>query len=223
MKKFELINKSIFIISFFSLLVFWSYMQFGYLKYLLSSIFLGCFFWFLGRIHYKKYYFKYVFLIFSIILFYSFGAIYLTVKNGWLSIVACLLVFMLIDLVLSFGKIKKMQNLYKNNIVVNDNLDQYSCDFELEHGKVWGDGMGFKIVFILYMFFIGPYFIVLNPLYSFNAGDMMGGIKSSLYMYAVILLILIVWEYTLKRIYFFSGLNYTFTRSVIGENKSNLK
>lgn len=212
MRKFELINKSIFIISFFSLLVFWSYVEFGYLKYLLFSIFFGCIFWLLGRINYEKYYFKYVLLIFLIILFYSFGAIYLTVKIGWFDIFACLLVFMIIDFSLSISKIKNMQHKYKDNIIVNDNLDQYSCDFELENGKVWGDGGFFKIIFISYVFVIGPYFIILNPLYSFDAGEMMGGIKSNLYMYAVILLILIVWEYTLKRIYFFSGLNYKFDK-----------
>ncbi|MDM1311588.1 hypothetical protein HXZ79_10020 [Acinetobacter indicus] len=210
MKKFELINKSIFIISFFSLLVFWSYVQFGYLKYLLASIFLGCIFLVLGRNNYKKYYFKYVLLIFSIILFYSFGAIYLTVKNGWFEIFVCLLVFIVIDLYLSIGKIKDMQHKYKNNSIIDDNLDQFSCDFELANGKVWGDGRFFKIIFVSYVFVIGPYFIILNPLYRFDAGEMMNGIKSNLYMYAVILLILVVWEYTLKRIYFFSGLEYKF-------------
>ena len=119
---------------------------------------------------------------------------------------------MIIDFVLSFRKIKSMQCKYKNNIVSNENLDQYSCDFEMKNGKVWGDGGFFKTVFLLYLFFIGPYFIVLNPVYDFYAGEMMVGIKSNLYMYAVILLILIVWEYTLKRIYFFSGLNYKFDK-----------
>lgn len=212
MKRFESINKSIFIILFFSLLVFWPYVHSGYLKYLIMSICISFVFWFLGRVNYEEKYFKYVLLIFSIILFYSIGGIYLSIKNGWLNIVIFISVFMAIDLFLSLGKISSMQKKYKENIVINNNLDQYSCDFELNYGKVWGDGVFYKVVFISYIFFIGPYFIIINPVYEFYAGEMMGGIKSNLYMYAVILLILIVWEYTLKRIYFFSGLNYKFDK-----------
>lgn len=214
MERFELINKSVFIILFFSLLVFWPYMYFGYLKYLLISICLGCVFWFLGRIKYDEKYFKYVLLVFSIILFYSIGGIYLSVKSGWLNILIILLIFMVVDLFLSLGKISSMQKKYKNNIVSDNNLDQYSCDFELDYGKVWGDGIFYKVVFISYLFFVGPYFIIINPVYEFYAGEMMSGLKSNLYVYAVILLILIVWEYTLKRLYFFSGLNYEFTNKI---------
>lgn len=213
MKKFELIDKSIFIICLFALLVFWSYLHYGYFVYLCISILLGCIFWFLGRITYSKYYFKFVFLIFSIILIYSFGAIYLTVKNGWGTIFILIFMFMIVDLYFSIGKINRMQEKYKDNIVMDGNLDRYSYDFEIENGKVWGDGGFYKIIFMSFLFIIGPYFIIINPYYEFYAGEMMSGVKSNLYVYAVILLILLVWEYTLKRIYFFSGLNYTFNEN----------
>ncbi|WP_180057447.1 hypothetical protein [Acinetobacter sp. YH12227] len=91
-------------------------------------------------------------------------------------------------------------------------MDKYSYDFELKNGKVWGDGLFFQIVLFIYMLFIGPYFIIINPPFNFYAGDMMEGIKSNLSIYAIILMILIFWEYTLKRFYFFSGLNYKFDK-----------
>ncbi|KAB0627562.1 hypothetical protein F7P75_06545 [Acinetobacter gandensis] len=143
----------------------------------------------------------------------SLGAIYLTSNDGWLTIFKFLFFILGLDLLLTLNKMKKNQNKYKHNNFISDgNLDKYSYDFELKNGKVWGDGLFFQIVLFIYMLFIGPYFIIINPPFNFYAGDMMEGIKSNLSIYAIILMILIFWEYTLKRFYFFSGLNYKFDK-----------
>lgn len=224
MKKFELINKSIFFVIIFLMLPFWSYLFFGYLNWLIFGVFLSVFFWFMARNNYDNKYFIFLFLNVLIVLFVSLGAIYLSSKDGWLTIYKFLFLILGIDFLLTLNKMRKMQKIYKeNNFVLDGNLDNYSYEFESRNGKVWGDGLFFQLILISYMLIIGPYFIVINSPFSYYAGEMLRGVKSNLSVYAIILMILIFWEYTLKRFYFFSGLNYTFTRSVIGENKSNLK
>ncbi|QIC71108.1 hypothetical protein [Acinetobacter indicus] len=211
MKKFELINKSVFMILFFILLVIYSYVHKGYSFLLILSIILGFFFWFLGRFNYIKFYFKFVLLNVLIVFFYVLGGVYLTIIEGWGIIFVFLLLFFLIDFSLSIKKIKRMQKHYKlNNTVIDNNLDNYTHDFEVEHGKVWGDGIFFQFGLISYMFVIGPYFIIINSPFYFDAGGLMLGIKSNAFVYFGILLMLILWEYSLKRFYFFSGLEYKF-------------
>lgn len=213
MKKFELINKSLLSTVAFLLLPFWSYLYFGYFWILLLGVLTSFILWILGRYNYNNKYFIFLFLNVSTVLIISLGAIYLTSNDGWLTIFKFLFFILGLDLLLTLNKMKKNQNKYKHNNFISDgNLDKYSYDFELKNGKVWGDGLFFQIVLFIYMLFIGPYFIIINPPFNFYAGDMMEGIKSNLSIYAIILMILIFWEYTLKRFYFFSGLNYKFDK-----------
>ena len=104
MKKFELINKSVFMILFFILLVIYSYVHKGYSFLLILSIILGFFFWFLGRFNYIKFYFKFVLLNVLIVFFYVLGGVYLTIIEGWGIIFVFLLLFFLIDFYLSIKK-----------------------------------------------------------------------------------------------------------------------
>ncbi|MGE8653947.1 MAG: hypothetical protein ACN6NV_09420 [Acinetobacter gandensis] len=213
MKRFELINKSIIFVILFLMLPFWSYLYFGYFWILLLGVLTSFILWILGRYNYNNKYFIFLFLNVSTVLIISLGAIYLTSNDGWLTIFKFLFFILGLDLLLTLNKMKKNQNKYKHNNFISDgNLDKYSYDFELKNGKVWGDGLFFQIVLFIYMLFIGPYFIIINPPFNFYAGDMMEGIKSNLSIYAIILMILIFWEYTLKRFYFFSGLNYKFDK-----------
>lgn len=76
----------------------------------------------------------------------------------------------------------------------------------------FGGSLFSQMAIVSYMLFIGPYFIVINSPFEFYAGEMMSGIKSNLSIYAIILMVLIFWEFTLKRFYFFSGLNYKFDK-----------
>ncbi len=78
--------------------------------------------------------------------------------------------------------------------------------------KSLGGSLFSQMAIVSYMLFIGPYFIVINSPFEFYAGEMMSGIKSNLSVYAIILMVLIFWEFTLKRFYFFSGLNYKFDK-----------
>ena len=204
MKRFELINKSIIFVILFLMLPFWSYLYFGYFWILLLGVLTSFILWILGRYNYNNKYFIFLFLNVSTVLIISLGAIYLTSNDGWLTIFKFLFFILGLDLLLTLNKMKKNQNKYKHNNFISDgNLDKYSYDFELKNGKVWGDGLFFQIVLFIYMIFIGPYFIIINPPFNFYAGDMMEGIKSNLSIYAIILMILIFWEYTLKRFYFF--------------------
>lgn len=213
MKRFELINKSIIFVILFLMLPFWSYLYFGYFWIILLGVLTSFILWILGRYNYNNKYFIFLFLNVSTVLIISLGAIYLTSNDGWLTIFKFLFFILGLDLLLTLNKMKKNQNKYKHNNFISDgNLDKYSYDFELKNGKVWGDGLFFQIVLFIYMLFIGPYFIIINPPFNFYAGDMMEGIKSNLSIYAIILMILIFWEYTLKRFYFFSGLNYKFDK-----------
>lgn len=213
MKRFELINKSIIFVILFLMLPFWSYLYFGYFWILLLGVLTSFILWILGRYNYNNKYFIFLFLNVSMVLIISLGAIYLTSNDGWLTIFKFLFFILGLDLLLTLNKMKKNQNKYKHNNFISDgNLDKYSYDFELKNGKVWGDGLFFQIVLFIYMLFIGPYFIIINPPFNFYAGDMMEGIKSNISIYAIILMILIFWEYTLKRFYFFSGLNYKFDK-----------
>ena len=213
MKRFELINKSIIFVILFLMLPFWSYLYFGYFWILLLGVLTSFILWILGRYNYNNKYFIFLFLNVSTVLIISLGAIYLTSNDGWLTIFKFLFFILGLDLLLTLNKMKKNQNKYKHNNFISDgNLDKYSYDFELKNGKVWGDGLFFQIVLFIYMLFIGPYFIIINPPFNFYAGDMMEGIKSNLSIYVIILMILIFWEYTLKRFYFFSGLNYKFDK-----------
>ena len=213
MKRFELINKSIIFVILFLMLPFWSYLYFGYFWILLLGVLTSFILWILGRYNYNNKYFIFFFLNVSTVLIISLGAIYLTSNDGWLTIFKFLFFILGLDLLLTLNKMKKNQNKYKHNNFISDgNLDKHSYDFELKNGKVWGDGLFFQIVLFIYMLFIGPYFIIINPPFNFYAGDMMEGIKSNLSIYVIILMILIFWEYTLKRFYFFSGLNYKFDK-----------
>ncbi|WP_180000577.1 hypothetical protein [Acinetobacter sp. YH12239] len=211
MKKFELINKSILFVVIFIMLPFWSYQYYGYLIWLIFGFGLSILFWLLARKNYNNKYFIFLFLNVFIIFLLAFGAIYLTSKDGWQVIFKYLFLILVVDFLLSFNRIKRGQRKFKeNNFINGGNLDDYSYNFELTYGKVWGDGLFFQIVLFLYMLFIGPYYIVINSPFEFYAGEMMEGIKSNLSVYAIILMILLFWEYALKRFYFFSGLNYKF-------------
>ncbi|MCL6238857.1 hypothetical protein M5F66_11060 [Acinetobacter sp. ANC 5033] len=213
MKKFELINKSLLATVAFLLLPFWSYLYYGYFWILLLGSLTICVSWLFGRLNYNNKYFIFLYLIIFLISLLMLGAVYLTLNNDWITILKYMFLFFILDTVLNLSKIKKMQKKYKDdNFVVDGNLDGYSADFEEKNGKVWGDSLFAQMAIVSYMLFIGPYFIVINSPFEFYAGEMMPGIKSNLSVYAIILMILIFWEFTLKRFYFFSGLNYKFDK-----------
>lgn len=214
MKKFELANKSIVFFMIFIMLPFWVYTFYGYFYIILFGVFLSIFICFVSKKKYGKSYFNLLFISVLFLVVISLGAIYLTTKDGWLTILKYLFIFLTIDFCLTVKKMNLMQKKYKYNVVCDDNLDKYSISFEVKNGKVWGDGLFFQIGLFLYMIIIGPYFIVINSPFTYYAGDMMAGLKSNLSVYAIILMVLIFWEYTLKRFYFFGGLNYEFKNKI---------
>lgn len=89
---------------------------------------------------------------------------------------------------------------------MDNNYDGFSSDFELEHGKVWGVGFGlFNLVYILYMFVVGPYFFIFNFKNYFDVNNIVMEWKVGFVIYALVLLFLILWEYIFKRLIFSKG------------------
>jgi len=212
MKKYELINKSFLALLIFVIPLSFIYIFSNSIIYLFVFLFFGVVFTFLGRaalgISGQKY-FMYVILNAIVLLFFCVFTIVLSLKEYAIFILFPVFIYILIDYIFFEIKLKKiLMGFLKENLLISDNnYDDFSSDFELKHGKVWGVGIGlFTLVYVLYMFVIGPYFFIFKFTSYFDTNNIVMGWKVGFVIYALVLLFLILWEYTFKRLIFFKRL-----------------
>lgn len=212
MKKYELINKSFLALLIFIVPLSLIYISSNSILYLFVFLFFGVVFTFLGRASLDRSgqkYFMYVILNATVLLFFCVFTLILSLKNYAIFIFLPLFVYFILDYIFFEIKLKKilMDFLKEDFLVADNNYDDFSSDFELKHGKVWGVGLGmFTIVYVLYMFVVGPYFFIFKFKNYFDVGNIVMGWKVGFIVYALVLLLLILWEYTFKRLIFFKRL-----------------
>lgn len=212
MKKYELINKSFLALLIFIVPLSLIYISSNSILYLFVFLFFGVVFTFLGRASLDRSgqkYFMYVILNATVLLFFCVFTLILSLKNYAIFIFLPLFVYFILDYIFFEIKLKKiLMDFLKEDFLVSDNnYDDFSSDFELKHGKVWGVGLGmFTIVYVLYMFVVGPYFFIFKFKNYFDVGNIVMGWKVGFIVYALVLLLLILWEYTFKRLIFFKRL-----------------
>lgn len=212
MKKYELINKSFLALLIFIVPLSLIYISSNSVFYLFVFLFFGVVFTFLGRASLDRSgqeYFMYVILNAAVLLFFCVFTLILSLKNYAIFIFLPLFVYFILDYIFFEIKLKKilMDFLKEDCLVSDNNYDDFSSDFELKHGKVWGVGLGmFTIVYVLYMFVVGPYFFIFKFKNYFDVDNIVMGWKVGFIVYALVLLLLILWEYTFKRLIFFKRL-----------------
>ncbi|MCH7341587.1 hypothetical protein [Acinetobacter higginsii] len=212
MKKYELINKSFLALLIFIVPLSLIYISSNSVFYLFVFLFFGVVFTFLGRASLDRSgqeYFMYVILNAAVLLFFCIFTLILSLKNYAIFIFLPLFVYFILDYIFFEIKLKKilMDFLKEDCLVSDNNYDDFSSDFELKHGKVWGVGLGmFTIVYVLYMFVVGPYFFIFKFKNYFDVDNIVMGWKVGFIVYALVLLLLILWEYTFKRLIFFKRL-----------------
>ncbi|MCH7305836.1 hypothetical protein MMP74_15855 [Acinetobacter sp. NIPH 1869] len=212
MKKYELINKSFLALLIFIVPLSLIYISSNSIFYLFFFLFFGVVFTFLGRASLDRSgqeYFMYVILNAAVLLFFCVFTLILSLKNYAIFIFLPLFVYFILDYIFFEIKLKKilMDFLKEDCLVSDNNYDDFSSDFELKHGKVWGVGLGmFTIVYVLYMFVVGPYFFIFKFKNYFDVDNIVMGWKVGFIVYALVLLLLILWEYTFKRLIFFKRL-----------------
>ncbi|ENX58521.1 MULTISPECIES: hypothetical protein [Acinetobacter] len=212
MKKYELINKSFLALLIFIVPLSLIYISSNSIFYLFFFLFFGVVFTFLGRASLDRSgqeYFMYVILNAAVLLFFCVFTLILSLKNYAIFIFLPLFVYFILDYIFFEIKLKKilMDFLKEDCLVSDNNYDDFSSDFELKHGKVWGVGLGmFTIVYVIYMFVVGPYFFIFKFKNYFDVDNIVMGWKVGFIVYALVLLLLILWEYTFKRLIFFKRL-----------------
>ncbi|WP_275905040.1 hypothetical protein [Acinetobacter beijerinckii] len=142
-------------------------------------------------------------------IFFAVFTIVLILKSYAVFIIFPIFIYTVLDYIFFEIKLEKIliKFLKEDLFVLDNNYDGFSSDFELEHGKVWGVGFGlFNLVYILYMFVVGPYFFIFNFKNYFDVNNIVMEWKVGFVIYALVLLFLILWEYTFKRLIFFKRL-----------------
>ncbi|MCU4576397.1 hypothetical protein KTJ34_03085 [Acinetobacter courvalinii] len=212
MKKYELINKSFLALLIFIIPLSFIYIFLNSIYYLFIFLSFGIVFTLLGRAalgNSGQKYFIYVTLNTFVLLFFCLFTLFLSLREYAIFIIFPVFIYIVLDYIFFKVKLNKiLPRFLKESLLISDNnYDGFSSDFELKYGKVWSVGLGiFTMVYVLYMFVIGPYFFIFKFKNYFDVSNIVMGWKVGFIVYALVLLLLILWEYTFKRLIFFKRL-----------------
>ncbi|WP_278491707.1 hypothetical protein [Acinetobacter gyllenbergii] len=212
MKKYELIHKSFLVLLIFVISLSFIYIFSNFIFCLFIFLFFGVLFTLQGRaalgVSGQKY-FMYITLNAFLLFAFSAFTLVLSLKGHAIFVLFPIFIYIILDYIIFRIKLEGILIEFSkdNLVIVDNNYDDFSSEFELKYGKVWGVGLEiFTMVYVLYMFVVGPYFFIFKFKSYFDVDNITMGWKVGFVVYALVLLFLILWEYTFKRLIFFKRL-----------------